>query len=89
MGESWLSVLLATTVTAMTMMACTTMAAAVAVEPSTTGPLSSTTVRDDSFDSKRVIFRLNVYIYHFVSPSVKLHYISLYRARPCVAVKVK
>lgn len=51
MGESWLSVLLAATVTTMTMMACVTRAA----DLSSTAPL--TIARDDlPLDSKRVRF---------------------------------
>jgi len=49
MGESWLSVLFAVTVTMMM-----TTAAVTGVDPSSTPSLSTTTHNDDAVDSKRV-----------------------------------
>lgn len=57
MGESWLSVLLAATLTTMTMTAMTK------ADPSST-PSLSTTTRDDIIDSKRVCFHRHKYFSH-------------------------
>lgn len=61
MGESWLSVLLAATLTTMTMMAVTKA-------DSSSMPFLSTTARDDIVDSKRVCLPSLISFDYYASP---------------------